>query len=54
MICSSGALCHTDLEVEPPRKEASLAQNTEDGVEALGVVRHDLQQLAATRLLAVS
>lgn len=54
MIRFSGALSHADLEVEPPRQEASLAQNADDGVEALGVVGHDLQQIAATRLLAVS
>lgn len=44
----------TDLEVDPPRQEASLAQNTDDGVEALGVVRNNVQQLTAACLLPIS
>ncbi|TNN53394.1 hypothetical protein EYF80_036381 [Liparis tanakae] len=42
-----------DLEVEPPGQEAVLGQNADDGVEALGVVGHDVKQLAAARLLPV-
>lgn len=52
--CDLESIIKQDLEVEPPGQEASLAHNTDDGVEALGVVRHEVQQLAATRPLTVS
>lgn len=42
------------LEVEPPGQEASPGHNTDDRVEAHGVIRHNVQQLATARLLAIS
>lgn len=41
--CDLESIIKQDLEVEPPGQEASLAHNTDDGVEALGVVRHEVQ-----------
>lgn len=44
----------TYLEVEPPRQEALLGHNTDNRVEAHGVVRHNMQQFTTTCLLAIS
>ena len=52
--CNPSRKKKTNLEVEPPRQEASLSQNTDDWIEALGVVGNDVQQFTAARLLPIS